>query len=101
MMANLESTRGLIYSSRVLLALVDTGMLREDAYAIVQEAAMKTWADIREAVPGPSFRDYLESSAGVHGEFPLGFGQLEEIFDPRSFLSRTDVLFERLEGLEF
>ena len=54
MMANLESTRGLIYSSsRVLLALVDTGMLREDAYAIVQEAAMKTWADIQQAVPGP------------------------------------------------
>ncbi len=37
----------------------------------------------------------------MHGEFPLDFGQLEEIFDPRSFLTRTDVLFERLEGCEF
>jgi adenylosuccinate lyase len=101
MMANLESTRGLIYSSRVLLALVDTGMLREDAYAIVQGAAMKVWDDIQQAVPGPGFRDYLESSASAHGEFPLDFAQLEECFDPRSFLTRTGVLFERVEGLEF
>ncbi len=39
MLANLEKTRGLIYSSRVLLALVGAGMLREDAYAIVPETA--------------------------------------------------------------
>ena len=101
MMANLESTRGLIYSSRVLLALVDSGMTREDAYAVVQGAAMKVWDDIQQALPGPGFRDYLESSSEVHGEFPLDFGQLEECFDPRQFLTRTSVLFERLEGCEF
>jgi len=98
MMVNLESTRGLIYSSRVLLALVDTGMSREDAYEVVQAAAMKTWADIQDAEPAPGFRDYLEG--GTH-DFPLDFGQMEEIFDPQSFLTRTGVLFERLEGLEF
>ena len=98
MMVNLESTRGLIYSSRVLLALVDAGMTREDAYAVVQTAAMKTWADIQNAEHGPHFRDYLESS--VH-DFPLDFGQMEEIFNPWSFLSRIDVVFERLEGCDF
>ena len=98
MMANLEATRGLIYSSRVLLALVDTGMLREDAYEVVQSAAMKVWDDIQNAVPGPGFRDYLEG--GTH-DFPLDFAKVEECFDPRSFLTRMDVLFERLERLEF
>ena len=97
MKINLEASRGLIYSSRVLLALVDTGMLREDAYAIVQHAAMRTWENIQEAEPGPAFRDYLE---GEH-DFPLDFGTMEEIFDPWGFLGRVDVVFERLEALEF
>jgi len=99
MLANLESTRGLIYSSRVLLALVDTGMLREDAYAIVQGAAMKVWADIQDAEPGPNFKDYLVASDVE--EFPLGFEELEACFDPRNFLTRTGILFERVQGLEF
>src|SRR5690242_4602303 len=43
MRANLESTGGLIYSSAVLLELVEAGMSREDAYALVQQAAMDTW----------------------------------------------------------
>jgi adenylosuccinate lyase len=97
MQANLEATRGLIYSSRVLLALVDTGMSREDAYGIVQRASMKVWEDIQQAEPGPRFRDYLEEEH----DFPLTFEQLEEIFDPWAFLARSGVLFERLEGLEF
>ncbi len=97
MLANLDRTRGLIYSSRVLLALVDTGMSREDAYDVVQRASMKCWEDIQLAEPGPRFRDYLE----VEEDFPLTFAQLEEIFDPRAFLARSGVLFERLERLEF
>ncbi|MDZ4170239.1 MAG: adenylosuccinate lyase [Coriobacteriia bacterium] len=98
MMVNLESTRGLIYSSRVLLALVDTGMLREDAYVVVQTAAMKVWDDIQNAVPGPGLRDYLEG--GSH-DFPLDLMAVEKCFDPREFLTRTGVLFDRVEGLEF
>jgi len=97
MMANLESTRGLIYSSRVLLALVDTGMQREEAYTIVQTAAMKVWDDIQKAVPGPGFRDYLEASHN----FPLDFATVERCFDPREFLARSGVLFDRVEKLEF
>ena len=95
--ANLEGTRGLIFSSRVLLALVDTGMTREDAYVVVQRNAMAVWDEIHGAVDGPTFRERLEADA----DCTLGAGELDEIFDPRAFLTRKDVLFERLEGLEF
>ncbi|MDP2183728.1 MAG: adenylosuccinate lyase, partial [Actinomycetota bacterium] len=97
MMANLEATRGLIYSSRVLLALVSAGMLREDAYAIVQRSAMAVWDDIQNARSGPSYRERLEADP----EFPICAEELDAIFDPRGFLSRVDVLFERLEECRF
>ena len=97
MTANLESTRGLIYSSRVLLALVDTGMSREDAYAIVQRNAMKVWDDIQQARSGPSYRENLHADP----ECTIDGTALDAIFDPRAFLARSGVLFDRLETLEF
>lgn len=95
--ANLERTRGLIYSSKVLLALVDTGITREDAYAIVQRNAMLVWEDIQQARSGASFRERLEADSDVR----LTNEQLDGLFDPWGFLQRIDVLFERLETLEF
>ena len=97
MRANLEATRGLIYSSRVLLALVDTGMLREEAYVVVQRNAMKVWDDIQQARDGESFKEMLAADP----EMPLSEAQLDEIFDPWGFLGRIGVIFERLETLEF
>jgi adenylosuccinate lyase len=97
MKANLEATRGLIYSSRVLLKLVDTGITREDAYAIVQANSMVVWDDIQQARRGPSFRQLLADD----DECTLTPQQLDEVFDPWAFLGRVGVLFERLEGLEF
>ncbi len=97
MLANLEKTRGLIYSSRVLLALVSAGMKREDAYAVVQRNAMAVWDDIQNARSGPSFRERLEADP----EFPICSEELDAIFDPRGFLSRVDVVFERLEECGF
>ncbi len=94
---NLWRTRGLIFSSKVLLALVDTGITREDAYVIVQRNAMKVWEDIQNAVDGPSFRENLEADP----DCTLGVAQLDKIFDPWDFLTRIDVVFERLEELEF
>ncbi len=47
---NLNKTGGLIYSQRILLALIDKGMLREAAYAAVQRNAMQTWADRRPLI---------------------------------------------------
>lgn len=97
MLANLERTRGLIYSSRALLALVDTGMQREDAYAVIQENAMKVWDDIQQAQDGPSYRDLLAADPRC----TLTNEQLDAIFDPWAFLSRVDVVFNRIEELNF
>lgn len=96
-LANLERTRGLIYSSKVLLALVDTGITREDAYAIVQRNAMMVWDDIQQARSGPDFRQRLAADPDV----TLTHAELDQIFDPWSFLMRIDILFERLSGLTF
>jgi len=97
MKANLEATRGLIYSSRVLLALVDGGMLREDAYVVVQRNAMKVWDDVQNARAGTSYRENLEADA----ECPLTAAQLDEIFDPWAFLARVGTVFDRLETCDF
>lgn len=97
MEANLNKTRGLIFSSKVLLALVDTGITREDAYVIVQRNAMETWHDVQQAQPGPTYRERLEADP----DCTLSKEVLDEIFDPWDFLTRIDVVFERLEGLEF
>ena len=94
---NLWRTRGLIFSSKVLLALVDTGISREDAYVIVQRNAMKVWEDSQNAVDGPTYRENLEADP----EANLAKEVLDEIFDPWDFLTRKDVVFDRLQELEF
>lgn len=94
---NLWRTKGLIFSSKVLLALVQTGITREDAYVIVQRNAMKVWADIQNAVDGPTYRENLEADP----EAKLSKETLDEIFDPWDFLTRKDVVFDRLKELEF
>ena len=94
---NLWRTKGLIFSSKCILALVDTGMTREDAYVVVQRNAMQVWDDIQQAVDGPSYRERLEADP----ECPLTAEQLDKIFDPWSFLQRKDVMFDKLKTLEF
>ena len=97
MKANLDLTRGLIYSSKVLLALVDTGISREDAYKIVQRNSMAVWDDVHAAVDGPDLRARLEADP----ECTVPAEKLDEIFDPWDFLTRRDALFDRLEQLSF
>ena len=97
MLANLNATRGLIYSSKVLLALVDTGITREQAYAIVQRNSMQVWDDVQQAREGLDLRGRLEADP----ECTLTAEQLDAIFDPWSFLGRIDVVFDRLEQLSF
>ncbi len=94
---NLWRTRGLIFSSKVLLALVQTGITREDAYIIVQRNAMRVWSDIQEAKEGKSYRELLEEDP----KCTLSSEELDKIFDPWEFLGRIDILFKRLEELEF
>lgn len=97
MKANLELTRGLIYSSKVLLALVDTGISREDAYKIVQRNSMAVWDDVHAAVDGLDLRARLEADP----ECTVTPETLDEIFDPWDFLTRRDAVFARLEQLSF
>ena len=94
-----RDTKGLIFSSKVLLALVDAGISREDAYVIVQRNAMKVWEDIQNAVDGPTYRERLE--ADDEAMALLSQEKLDEIFDPWDFLTRKDVVFDRLKELEF
>jgi adenylosuccinate lyase len=81
----------------VLLALVDTGITREDAYKIVQRNSMAVWDDVQQARAGMTLRERLEADA----ECTLTPAELDQIFDPRAFLSRVDVVFDRLEQLSF
>ena len=88
MLRNLERTQGLIYSSKVLNALIETGMQREAAYAIVKKNSMKAW---REEVP---YRGLLEADPDAASRLPAE--KLDAIFDPRAFLTHTDETFRRL-----
>jgi adenylosuccinate lyase len=99
MLANLARTRGLIYSSKVLLALVDSGLTREEAYSVVQRNAMAVWEDIQKARPGQSFRERLEADATSAAR--IDAATFDALFDPWSFLANSSILFERLEQLEF
>ncbi len=74
MAANLEKSYGLIHSQRVLLALVEAGMLRDDAYRLVQKSAMRAW---EEKTP---FLDLLKADPEVTGH--LSADQIDALFDP-------------------
>ncbi|PZN10937.1 MAG: adenylosuccinate lyase [Bacillota bacterium] len=87
MAANLERTGGLIYSQRVLLALVARGMSREDAYAIVQELAMRGW---RGEAP---FRQLVEGDPRVRAA--LSPEEIAACFDPGAYLRHVDFIFRR------
>jgi adenylosuccinate lyase len=92
MRANLEQTRGLIYSSAVLLDLVAGGMSREDAYALVQAAAMDCWDS------GTPFVQALREHAAQRGQ-RLDEARLDEACRPERYVARLGPVFERLERL--
>jgi adenylosuccinate lyase len=93
MRANLDATGGLIYSSAVLLQLVESGMSREDAYALTQAAAMETW---QSQVP---FRETLRKHA-ADGGLELDEARLDEICRPERYLERLVPVFDRLAQLQ-
>ena len=88
MQRNMEKTFGLIFSQRVLLTLIDTGMVREEAYDLVQPKAMQAW---EEQVP---FRSLIESDERVTSR--LTAEQIEECFDYKHHLKNVDMIFNRL-----
>ncbi len=88
MQSNMESQGGVVFSSRVLLALVEKGMAREDAYKIVQANSTKTWED------GSDFRDLVRADMQV-AEL-LAPDELEELFDYHYFVRHVDETFRRV-----
>jgi adenylosuccinate lyase len=88
MKQNLELTRGLVFSQRVMLALIDKGLKRQEAYEIVQRNAMKVWKSNR------SFLTLLKSDAKVKDVIQAQ--ELEAIFDYQQYLQHVDDIFLRL-----
>ncbi|WP_214484592.1 adenylosuccinate lyase [Bacillus sp. SM2101] len=88
MKKNMDRTLGLIYSQRVLLALIDTGMTREEAYDIVQPKAMEAW---ETQVP---FRQLIESTDMITSR--LTNEQINECFDYNYHIKNVDAIFNRL-----
>ncbi len=91
MRSNLELTGGAIYSQSVLLALVDAGMDRQEAYRLVQRHAREAW---EQGVP---FRDAISKEEAVRRL--IADDQLEALFDPMRQLRHVDAVFARL-GLD-
>jgi len=91
MLANLEMTRGVIFSQLVLLQLVAKGMSRETAYAIVQRNAMQAWES------GRNFKELLSEDAEV-GSY-LDGQELNVIFQNENFVKHIDFIFERIFGV--
>jgi adenylosuccinate lyase len=88
MKKNLELTRGLVFSQRVMLALIDKGLSRQAAYQIVQRNAIKSWKGNR------SFLTLLKADNEVKDIIPAA--ELEEIFDYEYYLQHVDEIFRRL-----
>jgi adenylosuccinate lyase len=91
MQENISRTFGLVFSQDVLLALTKGGMKREDAYAIVQEEAMKVWQHRQ------SFRTLIENRTEV--KKLITAKEMDQLFDPRRSLKNVDYIFHQV-GLD-
>jgi len=88
MLRNMEKSLGLIYSQRILLALVDKGLSREEAYGLVQPRTMEAW---ERQVP---FKELLLQDGRVTSH--LSAEEIGACFDPAYHLKHVDLIFERL-----
>jgi len=91
MMKNILLTRGLIFSQKVLLALTESGLTREDSYAAVQDAAMRVWRDT-----SLNLKDELLKNEKVKER--VSPERFEEIFDLQNSLKNLDRIFHRTFG---
>lgn len=89
MMANLESTNGLVFSQAVLLALVETGVTRDEAYRIVQRNAMEAWDD----------KGHLQDLLSADPDMALDDAQLDSCFSLERISETSAPVFDRLEAL--
>jgi adenylosuccinate lyase len=88
MRQNLDASHGLFFSQRVLLALVESGLERDEAYVRVQQSAMRAWEEERP------FRDLVAADPELAGRLDL-----DAVFDLGAYTRHVDVIFERLHGL--
>lgn len=90
MMENLGRSRSLIYSQRVLLALVEKGVQREEAYRMVQNNAMRAWKE------GLDFRELITGDGEITGH--LNKQEVDECFNLKYHLRHVDYIFRRVFG---
>jgi adenylosuccinate lyase len=90
MLANLNMTHGVVFSQMVLLKLIEKGMSREDAYAVVQRHAMRSWEK------GTQFKLLLMKDRGVMAV--MNRREIEAVFKVEYFLGHIDFIFKRVFG---
>jgi adenylosuccinate lyase len=88
MRQNLEASHGLFFSQRVLLALVESGLARGEAYLRVQQCAMRSWEEERP------FRDVVGADPELAGRLDL-----DAVFDLAAYTRHVDTVFDRLHAL--
>src|ERR1700722_18617396 len=88
MLANLESTRGLVFSGPLLLDLVESGVSREDAYRLVQNHAMRAWKENLD------FHQLIVDDPEISGRVPRA--KIEGAFDLKRQLKNIDKIFARV-----
>jgi adenylosuccinate lyase len=86
MRRNLEASHYLFFSHRLLLALVEAGLERDEAYRIIQRHAMRAWEEEQD------FRELVRADPEIHVD-------LDSVFDESAFTKHVDVVFERLHNL--
>ena len=91
MMQNMEVTRGLLFSQRLMLELIERGVSRDDAYKLMQANSARTWDEDGD------FRELIRGDAGVRAH--LDDSDLDEIFDYGYYIRFVDNVFERI-GLD-
>jgi len=93
MRSNLDASHRLVFSEAMLLALIDKGMTREDAYRVVQQSAMEAWHE------GVDFGGLVKADADVQALMTAD--EIDAVLDPSAHTAGRDVIFSRLERLTF
>ena len=88
MLRNLEASHGLFFSQRLLLALVESGLPRDEAYVRVQQGAMRAWEEERP------FRDIVAADPEIAARVDL-----DAVFDLGAYTRHVDTVFDRLHAL--
>jgi adenylosuccinate lyase len=89
---NIHATRGLIFSQSVLLALTRKGVVRDDAYRLVQRNSLKAWNENRD------FKELVQADPDIRKT--LSAKEIEHCFSIKPYLEKIDYIFERVLGHE-